>query len=49
VNLTVKTNPMVFYPNKDKIALDYGKNLLTKMEVNGTSFMILGQDNDAVS
>ena len=31
VNLTVKTNSMVFYPNKDKIALDYKRNLLAKM------------------
>jgi hypothetical protein len=37
---------MVFYPNKDKIPLDYPKNLLTKMQVNGTNFLILGQEND---
>lgn len=37
---------MVYYPNKDKIALDYPKSLLTKMENNGSSFLILGQEND---
>ena len=36
INETSSSNPMIFYPNNDKIALPYVRNFLSKMLTNNS-------------
>lgn len=36
---------MIFYPNNEKIPLQYENNFLSQVMINGTKFLIFGQED----
>lgn len=42
INETSSLNPMVFYPNNEKIALPHSRNFLSKLLANNSEFLIFG-------